>query len=381
MIAPEEIRDKATRLYPQFVQAWLAGEDFFPRPIPCNLRPSTVFSQAAEEMARLRAGSKEALGFGYTVEWENRNSRRYSQQDFAVAIRFDTQEDLLKLIGRTTEFRQWVRSVELIRNRCPELESWLRSHWKRLPVDRSLLSDLLDVVHYLQQNPRPNCFVRELPLAISTKLVEEHAALLSQWLDEVIPDGIDYSFDRGQFAARYGFRAVDDQVLLRLLDASLLKELQCPSGELALPVAALRALPVVDLRVVLVENKINLLTLPAMPRTLAMGGLGKGITRLFRIPWLEGAPITYWGDIDVEGLQILALVRNRFPQVRSLLMDQATLERYRSLAIEGNPHASDLPVPMELAEHEAAAFVKCRDQQLRLEQERIPQADVNAAWS
>ncbi len=48
----------------------------------------------------------------------------------------------------------------------------------------------------------------------------------------------------------------------------------------------LAALPVQDCRVVIVENKVNLDKLPAMPRTLALGGLGYGIVRLFEIPWL-----------------------------------------------------------------------------------------------
>lgn len=381
MITADEIRDKAKRLYPLAVQAYLKGEAFFPRSVPCNLRPSKIFSEAAQQEAGLRAGSKEVRGFGYCVQWESRNSRLYSLQDFAVGISFETLEDLLRLIGKVTEFRQLTHAVETIRTRKPSLRAWAITNWRRLLAIREQLSQLLDVVDYLSEHPRPNCFIRELPLAISTKLIEDHSSVVAQWLDILIPHSVDFGFDREQFAERYGFRAVDDQLLLRILDPSMLKELNCPSNEIGLPVSSLSAMPVRDVKLFIVENKINLLTLPMMPRTLALGGLGKGVTRLFRIPWLESASLVYWGDLDVEGLQMLAMFRNRYPQTRSLMMDIDALERFRSLAIKGNDYPADLMVPSELTEQEAEAFIVCRTNSLRIEQERIPQNDINRVLS
>jgi len=37
MIHPSDIRRKANRLYPMFLDAWLAGEPFFPRFVPCEM--------------------------------------------------------------------------------------------------------------------------------------------------------------------------------------------------------------------------------------------------------------------------------------------------------------------------------------------------------
>ena len=381
MITPEEIREKARRLYSEAVAAWLSGTEMFPRYLPVNRKPSKVVSEAIAEQQALREQAKPNKGYGYSLEFEEVNSRGYGQQRFVSAVYFESRDDLLRLIGKVGEFQRLTRMVNEIRQRQPRLNGWLNAHWKRLVGLEDELSHLLDVVDYLLAHPRPNCFLRELPLALSTKLVERNSGLLALWLDELLPPhAIDFGFDRQQFAGRYGFRSVDDQLWLRVLDPQLQVELNCPGSELALPRATLSSLPVRDVEVVIVENKINLLTLPPRRRTLALGGLGRGVSQLYRIEWLDSLPINYFGDIDIEGLQILAHVRNRWPQTRSWLMDLPTLEEFRELIIPGNPHASDLEPPSELTESERAAFIACRDQNLRLEQERIPQSLINARF-
>jgi hypothetical protein len=86
----------------------------------------------------------------------------------------------------------------------------------------------------------------------------------------------------------------------------------------------------------------------------------------------------YWGDLDRDGLHILATLRHRFPQARSLFMDIGTLEQHHSLATTIiDSRTTDTPEPAELTETELAAYRLCRSRSLRLEQEHIPQALVN----
>ncbi len=153
------------------------------------------------------------------------------------AVYFETREDLLRMIGKLGEFQRLTRMVGEIRERQPRLNEWLEKHWKRLIGCEQELSHLLDVVEYLLVHPRPDCFIRELPLAISTKLVEQNTGLLSAWLDLLLPPwAVEWGIERQQFEARYGFRAVDDQVWIRILDEEVQRELGCPGAELALPV-------------------------------------------------------------------------------------------------------------------------------------------------
>jgi hypothetical protein len=75
-------------------------------------------------------------------------------------------------------------------------------------------------------------------------------------------------------------------------------------------------------------------------------------------------------------LEILSSLRSIFPQTRSLLMNGDTLDRWQHLATSGTGRRAELP-PC-LTEAERAAFTRCRDQNLRLEQERLPQSDIVA---
>ena len=84
MITCDQIRKKAERLYPKVVRAWLEGDSsFFPRtlPSPKSLDNDDI-SSSIRAVQQLRNGSKETLGYGFTVEWTSRRSRRFGQNDF-----------------------------------------------------------------------------------------------------------------------------------------------------------------------------------------------------------------------------------------------------------------------------------------------------------
>ena len=380
MITPSEILEKANRIYPRAVAAWLdpLDNDPFPWRIPANLSLSEVPSKNIESVQRLRDTSKETIGFGYSVEWETRKSRKHGENDFFPrAISIDSIHDLLKLIGKFNEFKRLEDRVRKIRQRLPELEPWLKIGWQRL-IDLNAFEDLMAVAEFLIQNPRPGCFTRELPLAVPTKLIQQNRTLLSQWLDILLPDeSIDCSCDPGHFEQRYGFRYFRKHVLTRILDADLQQGLGLFTDELSLPPLAIASLPLRDAHIVIVENQVTLLTLPRIERGIALFGMGMGITQLFDIPWLRDCRITYWGDLDVQGFEILAMLRRRFPKTKSVLMDMRTILEFEHLATSGTGHSPALP--SELNEFEAEAFHHCVSNNLRIEQEHILQLRVNEA--
>lgn len=86
------------------------------------------------------------------------------------------------------------------------------------------------------------------------------------------------------------------------------------------------------------------------------------------------------GDIDTHGFAILGRLRGHLPQVRSLLMDEATLLAHRELWV-----TEPLPHPAESIEHlDAVEQLLYRDIRIdsfgvraRLEQERI---NWHLAW-
>lgn len=131
---------------------------------------------------------------------------------------------------------------------------------------------------------------------------------------------------------------------------------------------------------VIVENRVNLMTLPKCTRAIAIGGLGNGASLLRYVQWLQHARVWYWGDLDREGLEILSRVRAIYPATTSIFMDREALDRYRHLTGPGSGRRA-AGRPAHLTTTEADAFDACDKQDLRLEQERIPQSAVEAKFA
>ena len=288
MITPSEIKQKASRLYPRAITAWIEKNeaDGFPWRIPANLKLDEVPSRNIHNVNQLRSAAKETVGYGYSVEWEKRNSRKFGENEFfPKAITIDTLTDLLKLTNKQSEFKRLETILQILRERLPQLEPWLTRGWQQI-VELHCVEDLIMVVEFLIANPRPGCFPRELPLRVPSKLVEQNRAILTDWLDILLPDEtIDCSRDPRFFEQRYGFRTFRKHILTRILDPQLQRELGLFTGELSLPPQAIASLPMHEHQpsVVMVENQVTLLTLPLIKRGIAFFGMGKGITQLFNI--------------------------------------------------------------------------------------------------
>jgi hypothetical protein len=156
----------------------------------------------------------------------------------------------------------------------------------------------------------------------------------------------------------------------------LQSELGLPFDELSLPLRSLARLHVREAAVVVVENRLNLLTLPPIRRGIAIRGEGKAVTRLSRLKWLATNRVFYWGDIDVEGFQILSALRIFVPHVQSIFMTDTVLNHHPRLVREGS--GATCREPCNLTDEEHAAFRKCNRDNRRLEQEHLPQDYVES---
>lgn len=377
MIQPEDIRRRAERLYEELLQSWVCGgADDFPRVITGRKQPDTDLALAAQQIQRLRDGSKEVLGYGYSIQWREVNSRKYGRNRFPAAISFETMDDLLRYTHKTSEFNVFAAAVSRIRSALPKLESWTRGNVRSLIRMATEVDGLVEVAAFLKEHPRPGCFVRELPLPVDTKFIERHENELRQWLDILLPAHA-IRADEEHFERRFGLRYAEPHLLVRFLDPVIQAELGFPCDVLSLPLQTLSDLPVKDARVFIVENKVNLLTLPRLPRTIGLGALGHGVAILRYAGFLSRVPVTYWGDLDVEGFEILSSLRGFWPHAESLWMDKATVEQWRGLKVAGTGRQP--AVPSHLTDEERAAFDVCCRENLRIEQERLPQDAVVAA--
>lgn len=380
MIQPDEIRQKAERLYPSFLKAWLDGDaTYFPRVMPSNKQLINGRGvQSAQEVQRLRNGSREVLGYGYTVEWKERRSREFGLNQFPVRVTFETQDDFLRFINKKVEFGHFEEAVASLRAEFPGLIDWVRTNRRLFIECAGELEGLLHVIRYFCDHPRPNQFARELPIPVDTKFIERHERVLREWFDIVLSP---HAIHAGEvhFGRRYGLKFAEPHWLVRLLDPCLQAASGFPCCEFSIPLATLAGLQFKDVSVFIVENKTNLLTLPPLRNALALGGVGRAATELRQVEWLRTVPIVYWGDIDVAGLGILSAWRTIFPQTQSLFMDAETLSRFGSPRGRSGQHSPE--VPPHLSEFEQEAFDLCCTNDIWLEQERIPQSEVLSVLS
>lgn len=376
MIQPEDIRRKAERIYVELLKSVVDGSsNGFPRIIAGSKKLDPNLATAAQQIQRLREASKEALGYGYSVRWREVNSRRYGRNFFPSEVSFETVDDLLRFIKKTNEFATFATVVNRIRSALPQLESWLRTSIWSVHQIAEEVEGLIEVAAFLKEHPRPRCFARELPLSVDTKFVERYKTVLRQWLDILLPAHA-IRADEEHFERRFGLRYAEPQLLVRFLDPVVQVELGFPCEVLSLPLQTLSDLPVKESRIVIVENKVNLLTLPQLPRFIGIGGLGYGITLLRYAEFMSRVPVMYWGDLDVEGFEVLSHLRSFCPHAKSLWMNQAAIDQWRHLKIAGS--GRPLTAPPHLTDEERAGFDICCREDLRIEQERVPQAAVSA---
>jgi hypothetical protein len=316
----------------------------------------------------LRKGSKEQSTYGYAIAWEQRNSRRMGMQNVPAKVTFPTQDDYVQFLGKAAEVAQFEKDRDLIRQRCPELVSWMGAKPLKVIDHAGDWDGLLGVSLHLKDNPRPNCYLRELPVVVDTKFVERHIGILSELLPIVAP--LTVGTDTRRFETRFGFRYKQPLVRLRLLDQHLTNGLNLPGYDFATPLDQFQHLPLARTTVLIVENEMTFLSLPWLPKTVALFGGGDGAALLSTASWLASCRLFYWGDLDCHGFETLAHLRRTFSSIKSVLMDSHTFEEYSTFVV-GTPK-NQAKEQLELTCDEQALYLRLADSGMLLEQERIP---------
>lgn len=135
--------------------------------------------------------------------------------------------------------------------------------------------------------------------------------------------------------------------------------------------------------VFIVENRETFVDFPCIPKAACVLGDGKAcLAALHHVPWVTNARrIIYWGDMDMDGLEILSGLRQRGLRCESIAMDLPTFLRFEELGTSVDKQGRVMTVTMRpdarvgLLEGELAlydALAHHRLQYSRIEQEKIP---------
>jgi hypothetical protein len=369
MLTPEQIQRRALNRYPDFLRSLCTGEPFFPLSVfGAGLAKPKDFLTDRAAIEVLQKQSKEQFGFGYEITWEERNFRRLGMQRIPSVVAFPTQEDYVRFLKKQAEVSQFQADYDLIQKYFPELGVWMQTKPLTVVAHAGVWEGLLNVCLYLRKIPRPNCYLRELPVAVDTKFVENHKGIFSELLPIVAPLTVQAGDSR--FETKFGFRFKQSLVRMRFLDEKLAVQSAFPANDFAVPLDQFHNLPFGDNTVLIVENEMTFLTLPSLPGTIAIYGAGDAAALLSTVAWLNSCRLFYWGDLDSHGFETLSYLRKAFPFIVSILMDENTFIKYSEFAVKAAK--TRVNGKLELTQAEQSLYERLVAKGTLLEQERIP---------
>ena len=348
----------------------------------------TAWIRCWEKDAGSRPGNAGRSG---RVEWRVRHFGSMGEQRVPERIVFETPEEAAARAGAGV-LDAWRRDKARIERLTAALPGLLKKGGRGIDFALDFVKAAADwadeeverfiaVYAWLAANPATNLYLRQLPIpGIHTKWLDAGRKKLFLALHRVLCDGL--SQEGATFETVFGLRVKENRLRFRVLDPAL-RRVTAGLEDLDIPRSEAARLPLTPETVIFSENEQTGLAFPDLPGVVLVLGLGNNVGDLGAIPWLSRARILYWGDLDTYGFDILDNVRAALPQTQSVLMDEATLRRWRDFAVgvsEKEQYRGELA---HLTPDEARVVellqADALGKNLRLEQERIPWAEALAA--
>lgn len=316
-------------------------------------------------IAALEAGSRG--GLQYTLRYAPVGGRLIGRNELPNRAIVASYEQAAALLGVGDQVQAY-KTVLSVVARESAVSAWVASKPLRALEVADIWPALLSAYLWLRHAQDSGRYLREITApGVDTKFVERHRPLLAQLL------GVPSSAPG--FLRALGLGTKPETLRLRV-DPSL--DLAAGLSDLSARADELATLKIAAKFAVIVENEITFLSVPVPAEGLVLWGKGFEVDRAGSMPWLAGADIVYWGDLDTHGFAILDQLRAWLPQTRSMLMDRDTLLAHRDRwVVEASPTAARLnrlTVDEEALYHDLITDRLGR--RIRLEQERIDWAWV-----
>ena len=366
---PEDIRAALRPRWNGLWRTWLGGGGEWPQRFALGA-PNEASARAQWDEFRDWIAAWRKFEEGHVL-FAPRRWPALGAQEVPTHVSFDSPTAVAAVLG-ARETSLWDSAEARFQERLeawPDCEAEVRriADWMG-SASQDDYARFVSVVDWLTQNPASGLWLRQLPVpGLDTKWVEVNIGPLRQMLARRL--GRDAG---GPFAALAGLAIDMPRRRVRMLDPVLRSALGgLEDITLGLDALARLELPV---RVALVvENQQTALAFKDMPGAMLFVGGGFAAAELREVAWLQRVPLLYWGDIDNAGFAILHALRTHFPNARSVLMDEATLLRHRSLWVRDESRPGG--VLDRLTHDEQVTYGKLGSgvwgPAVRLEQERI----------
>lgn len=385
MRQPDEITTSMRARFERDYPDWARGRGTWPIRIP--LKPPTSAERSTDPVA-CHAWAKlwdHYTGTG-TIE---RSTLRFPTGLHGMPKTLVLESPLAAASIHPSTRQTWIRCGERLMHlqRTFPKARFNRVIRRLTEMDAGDFERLVATVSWLDAHPTSGLMLRQLPIeGVDTKWLGKHKSLVLALLgaedglaDEAADETDGPASARMRLHERLGLRVPPDLIQIAVLDP----EMRSMVGGLHHFAASVEDLNASGLRprtVVILENKETGYAITGdLAGTVVCHGAGFSIVNYARVTWIRNAPqVIYWGDIDAPGLQFVSDLRGLGIAARTVLMDRATLERYRHLAVTGaGPARQELPnlkLPEQQLYEHLVQHAADHGTGLLLEQERIPWA-------
>ncbi len=375
-ITPKSLKQRCLKQWQRgdFHRAFIQQTELFPLEIPLkNISAKYLlahFKEVQDAIYSLRQDSKK---HGYSIIDKVIAHRQLGEQKIPATIVFNTETIFLNYLSKSAELNQFKTLTQQTLEQEDLLKDWLVQFPFKMMKYAENWHHLLNICSYFKHHPRPACYIRQLDITgVDSKFIEKHKGILTELLSQVLTL-TDYNneivgLSNHGFERRYGLRYDPPLIRLRILDSCLALY---GLTDLTLTVDEFTQLNIAVKTVFIAENKINGLAFPDYPNAIVIFGLGYAVNLLAGAQCLVNKDLYYWGDIDTHGFAILSRLRHYYPQVKSMLMDQQTLDKFIDLTVYEEIEKSEQKALSYLTSEENSLYQKLQNNLLRLEQERI----------
>ena len=364
MITLSDLKAKANRQFDKILKAAVSAENIFPLVIKGNksIDKSQGWESISEQQEELLIYSKNKTGVGFTIELQENKRTKQSE---ICKIYFESEQDFIAFIEKEEEFTAFKANTQHIITTIPVLKFLFQERPLIIIENKDKWNDLLQICQYFLQNPQPNLYVRNLPIAISTKFIENNQSVLRILLDFLLGDKVNIS--ESDFFKRFGLQIEEPSIKVRFLDesASFHQSISCVS----VWVSEFNQWYLNCQNVYIIENLTTFLSFPKRANSIAIWGGGFAVHLLKNADWLKNRTLYYWGDIDVHGFQILSQIRVYFPKIISIMMDAMIFNHFHKDEKGDNFKIIEMS---NLTTEEKHLYDIIEANNWRLEQEKIP---------
>jgi hypothetical protein len=148
---------------------------------------------------------KEYKNYDYNLKFaifDEVNYKTIGTQKVFRGARFNDFYEMLEFIGKKKEFLKFEKFL----NKDKDLKNFLKQNPKILLDNMNIWDKVLEIKNFFVKNPKPNIYIRELPvIGVDTKFIEKHKKLLDKVLilvceyDENVKTISNFGFEKNIF--------------------------------------------------------------------------------------------------------------------------------------------------------------------------------------